>query len=821
MNGYIAHQSQSLKSHLEGVAKLSRKNAEKIGCAGYGEILGLLHDIGKYGKNFQEYIKSAIGLLNPDDDDDFVDAVGLRGKIDHSTAGAQLLWNKLKKGTNPQRIIGQILSLCLVSHHSGLIDCLTTNSEGTIDTFSKRLNKLDEKTHFTECRDLLEPEIRYRIESIINDNKFTEQIVRKIENIVFKAPEMKPNSVVVQFQFALLTRFLFSCLIDADRQDSADSEKLFTQKYRQQGMYCPWSILISRLENELEQFKTERLIDTYRKDISNHCLNAATREKGLFTLTVPTGGGKTLASLRFALHHAKVHDLDRVIYVIPFTSIIDQNADVVRKILEPDDVLQEKGRIILEHHSNIGSEKQSWKEKLLTENWDAPVVYTTMVQLLETLFGAGTRDVRRMHQLAKAIIIFDEIQTLPIKCVHMFCNAINFLINQCGSSIVLCTATQPLLGNIDNLKGALSISNSNEIMPDIHKLFSDLKRVEVIDKRKPKGWKNEEIARMAIEEFEISGSCLIVVNMKKSARELFRIISDIKNEIKCYHLSTGMCPAHRKELLNAMQLRLKENLPTICISTQLIEAGIDIDFGCVIRFMAGLDSVAQAAGRCNRNGVRAFGHVYIVNPVEEDLDCLKDIAIGKDKTERVLNDFNEAPEKYNDDRIGPKLLCWYYQNYFYGQKSVMDYPISERLSGRTDTLLNLLSANSLATSAYGLAKGCLPEMFLRQSFMSAAEVFRSIDAPNHSVIVPYGDAGKEIINNLCSAFKVEKQFKLLRQAQQFTVNLFSNEFEKLINLKVLYPIQEKTEIYWLDGRYYSEQFGISYEPIKNDEVLYV
>ena len=488
----------------------------------------------------------------------------------------------------------------------------------------------------------------------------------------------------------------------------------------------------------------------------------------MFTLTVPTGGGKTLASLRFALHHAKEHGMDRIIYVIPFTSIIDQNAQVVREILEPKECPEDTGKIVLEHHSNIGADAQSWKEKLLTENWDAPVVFTTMVQLLEALFGAGTRGARRMHQLAKAVIVFDEIQTLPIKCVHLFNNAINFLVNHCGSSVVLCTATQPLLGSVDEKKGALKLSEKNELMPDVGKLFVDLKRVHVHDCRKSPGWTYPEIAALAVEQVKENGSCLVVVNTKKAARIIFEEAK--KDGLEVFHLSTGMCPAHRKQVLKTIRQKLDDEKPILCVSTQLIEAGVDVDFRSVIRMLAGLDSIAQAAGRCNRHGSPEIGNVFVVNPAEENLDYLKDIAVGKEKSNRVLDDYKSDPSKYDSDIIGPKMLEWYYQNYFYERKDVMDYPVN---ANRNDTLLNLLSSNSSAVADFQRTNKTMPAINLRQSFMTAAKLFKSIDAPTRSVIVRYGDEGKELVNQLCSAFEVEKQYALIKKAQQYSVNLFS------------------------------------------------
>lgn len=819
MPKYIAHKNQELHEHLKGVAEIAKIHAGKINLGNYGELLGLLHDFGKYSAEFQKYITDAIKRnephFNPDEDEDFEDPTGKKGKIDHSTAGAQFLFYK-NGASDAHKMLGQILSLCLVSHHSGLIDCLTTDNSGTWDSYSRRLSKNDNKTHQEECVRNIDKHILERINALLGENSFTKPFEAKCRNIVYASPEKNPLSTVAQLQLGLLVRFLFSALIDADRQDTADAEKPKTVRHRQQGNYRSWSELIERFENEYTTFKTKSDVDKIRKEVSAHCLDAAKRPKGLFTLTVPTGGGKTLASLRFALHHAKHHEkedgIDRIIYVIPFTTIIDQNAQVVRGILEPKECPEDAGKIVLEHHSNIGADIQSWKEKLLTENWDAPVVYTTMVQLLEALFGAGTRGARRMHQLAKAVIVFDEIQTLPVKCVHLFNNAINFLVDHCGSTVVLCTATQPLLGSVDEKKGALKLSKENELMPDVDKLFKDLKRVNIYDRRKSPGWTYSEIAALAVEQVNESGSCLIVVNMKKTARNIFTKAQN--NGFEIYHLSTGMCPVHRKQILSTIRSKLDNKEPLLCVSTQLIEAGVDISFRSVIRMLAGLDSIAQAAGRCNRNGDPEIGNVFVVNPAEENLQHLKDIAAGKEKSNRVLDDYKSNPMKYGGDIIGPAMLEWFYENYFYERKVIMDYPVH---AGRNDTLLNMLSSNRLAVDDYGRINKSIPAINLRQSFMSAAQLFRSIDAPTRGVIVKYDKEGSKLVAQLCSAFEVEKQYALIRKAQQYSVNLFPHEFEKLKNQDALRRVQEGTEIYYLDNQYYSKITGLSLEPVRWEE----
>lgn len=813
---YIAHKNHTLEQHLMGVADKARGFAAKISLDEQGELIGLLHDLGKYSAEFQKYIQSAIGMID-EDEDDYIDSQGKKGKIDHSTAGAQFVWRELSEQGKLGSIVGQILSLCIASHHSGLIDCLSsdTNSLGE-DVYGKRMSKINERTHLQEVLVKADASILSRAKELVSNPNILQAMRIALAKIVQVAPVKDDKSMVAQFQIGLLVRFLFSCLIDADRIDSADSENPKAGKLRMHGRYSEWNILCDRIEKYLAELKPCKPIDPLRCDISSHCHNAASRDKGIYTLTVPTGGGKTLASLRFALHHAKKHKMDRVIYVIPFTSIIDQNAEIARGILEPKGT--KPGSVVLEHHSNLTPEEQSWRGKILAENWDAPVVYTTSAQLLEALFGAGTRGARRMHQLANAILIFDEIQTLPINCVHLFNNAINFLIEQCGSTVVLCTATQPLLDQVESKKGALRIPAGNELMPDIKRLFDELKRVEVINRRKPGGWSNDEIATLALEEAHRTGSCLVIVNTKNAAQTLYRLCKEANN-IPAYHLSTNMCPAHRRAILSEIRDRLEKNLPTLCFSTQIIEAGVDVDFGVVIRYTAGLDSIAQAAGRCNRNGRTEMGYVHVINPKDENLDLLEDIRVGREKAERVLDEYESDPTLFGNDRIGLEAMKRYYTYYFFDRQNEMDYPLSAKSIGHDDTLLNLLSSNSVAVSEHSNRAGQAPNIYLRQSFMSAAKAFKAIDAPTRGIIVQHGKEGRAIVADLCAAYLPDKEFDMLRRAQQFTVNVFPNVLERLEKENAVKEIQEETGILYLDYRYYSDEFGLSETPVRNMEAL--
>lgn len=697
---YIAHlrkaggDPQSLEEHLLGVAEIAKSLASKIGLEPQGELIGLLHDLGKYSNEFQAYLKSATGLINQDEDE-FVDARGLKGKVDHSTAGAQLVWEQLTKQGDIGSVVGQILSLCIASHHSGLIDCLSSDASGSIkDNFSRRIKKSDSKTHIQEVMTKVDAAIMKRFRELMDDSGLINNLKQSIRQVALREEGTDQNQIA-RFKIGLLVRFLFSCLIDADRTNTADFENPRAAKNRLNGQYVDWNALAERLERKLQDFPLEAPIDHTRRQVSDHCLDSASLAKGIYTLTVPTGGGKTLASLRFALHHAKKWKMDRVIYIVPFTTIIDQNAEVVRAILEPSE--EDRGRIVLEHHSNLTPEEQGWREKILTENWDAPVIYTTSVQLLEALFGAGTRGARRMHQLANAVLVFDEIQTVPVNCVHLFNNAINFLAEHCGSTTVLCTATQPLLNRVDKSKGALRFESGNEIIPDVKRLFDDLKRVEVLNQRKSGGWTHEEIANLALGEVGKSGSCLVIVNTKKSAKAIFQVCQK-RTATPIYHLSTNMCPAHRKKNLSQMrEFLIPPGSPVICISTQLIEAGVDIDFGSVIRCSAGLDSVAQAAGRCNRNKRRPeIGRVHMINPANESLDMLADIRCGRDVTERLLDEAAAGEWEFDGNLLGPKAMERYFNYYFFARRNEMSYPVSAKTIGREDTLLNMLSVNSIA-----------------------------------------------------------------------------------------------------------------------------
>lgn len=806
---------QSLVQHLQCCSSISSELSKKVGLPEAGAILGLLHDYGKASNEYQNYLKTNEGMINPDEDSY---SQARRGEIDHSTAGAQLIFQKLALRGKEGKFLAQFLALVIASHHSGLIDCLKPDGS---NEFQRRIEKPHKKSHLTEALQKL-PQIEEKLDEIL---------VQPVEKYFFeKIMGMKDSDqdTTLPFKHGLLARFLLSCVLEADRLNTADFENPGNESIRNYGKYVSWDSLIERLDAKFVEFtqvtakmETEsraREVNELRAQVAQACLDTAVKPQGIYQLTVPTGGGKTLASLRFALHHAHEHGMDRVFYIVPYTTIIDQNADKVREILEKDG---ERDKVVLEHHTSLTPDKETRRHNLLAENWDAPIVFTTQVQFLEALFGSGTRDARRMHQLANSVIILDEVQTIPVRITQMFTTATRFLTHDCGSTVVLCTATQPPFDKLENTYRKLNITPEQHIIPDEPGLFRRLKRVEVYDERKPGGLTNVEIADLAEKALAEKGSVLVVVNTRSSTQLLYQEIKNRQLGAAISHLSTNMCAAHRKDKLDEIRTKLDFKEPVICVSTQLIEAGVDIDFGAVIRALAGLDSIAQSAGRCNRHGMREDGgSVWVVNPQEENLDRLEDIRVGCEQAQRVLDNFRVSPDDFGEGRIGLKAIEDYYSYYYRARNNQMAYPVShDSTIGRDDNLFNLLSLNEGVVGDYTRNHGTHPDILLRQSFKSAAGEFQVIDSLTRGVIVPYKE-GIDVINDLCGAFMLEKLGKLLKRAQRYSVNLFDCQLGKLVQSGAIQEVQEGAGIYFINEQYYSEEFGWSDKPV-NDMTLHM
>ncbi|MBU3159497.1 CRISPR-associated helicase Cas3' [Clostridium frigoris] len=791
----ITLKEQSVKEHLDNVSKMSMEYGAKVSLENTGELIGILHDMGKETNKFDKYIHYSSS--HPSDK-------SLRGTINHSTAGAKFIYDNFYNTTDMfQKFTAQLISLAICSHHGGLIDCLDLKG---IDIFTNKMETDKDILYDEALRNFkLEYSGIEHIKDLFNKSK------DEIENIFININKIDGSAKFGHFAAGMLEKYLFSCVIDADRYDTYTFMEGKDQKKSIDKLDL-WNELVDKLETKLESYPKLTKIDLLREEVSIACKNFAENKPGIYQLAVPTGGGKTLSSLRYALGHAKKFDKDRIFYIIPFTTIIDQNAKDIKDILCRDD-------IILEHHSNLVVDNQQEDYKLLTERWDSPIVLTTMVQFLDTLFSGGTQGVRRMHNLANSIIIFDEIQAIPIKCINMFNSAINFLANICNATIILCTATQPLLSTT---KMPLMLSENANIITDIHEKFKQFKRVNLVDKRIVGGYSVSTLKEFILEIMEKLDSAseikdklasvLAIFNTKNAAKDVFNELkkanADLPKEKQylIFHLSTNMCPSHRMKILKDMREKLGHQR-IICISTQLIEAGVNISFGCVVRSLAGLDSIAQAAGRCNRHGESSCSDVYIVNVEGENVSKLVDIKEGQECTKRVLDEFKANPNIFDNDLLSPKTMERYYKYYYYNRSAEMDYTLPK--PDNDNSMYDLLSTNSEGGNSFNSRNTCKSKLMLKQGFKTAGKDFQVIDQNITGVIVPY-EEGEELItliNGQCSLGEL-KQY--LRKAQQFSVNIYETDKRKLEQMGGLIGLKDNA-IITLRKEFYTEDAGVTFE----------
>ncbi|GHV08729.1 CRISPR-associated helicase/endonuclease Cas3 [Campylobacterota bacterium] len=643
---------QLLSVHLEETAMYVELFAKKIGLPIPAILIALAHDLGKNSEFWQQYLDESVKNGKKGD------------KVDHGTAGGQFLYETITK--NPDlgnELVGQLLAACVMYHHgSGLPDVIKPDGTAQLD---KRLKTPPKETRVDEAVANLDKTIRAKIDAILSDPSFTTETMMTLKKLT-----KTPIEQARYFYIGLTARFLSSCLIDGDRRSSALYDMGIPAREEDAVRKADWGVLRRRLEDRIAKFPTEGKLNEIRRMVSERCANFAKRGEGIYTLTAATGAGKTLASLRYALTRAEHTDKDHIFIIAPYTSILDQNAGEIRAILDPKG---ENGQIILEQHSNLEQSEKTEHFIDSSETWNVPIIITTMVQFLEAIFGFGTRKIRRMHQLANSVIIFDEIQTLPVPCTYLFNWAIKYLCQNAQVSILLSTATQTGLNRLDS-KYALPLSTENEIVPDVVQHFEDLKRVELIDKTKAEGWTLNEIVKFIEQSDELS--ILTVVNTKSQARKFYEDLSKNHTDWNIVHLSANMCPSHRQNVISRLKKFLQDKTKKcICISTRLIEAGVDIDFNGAIRFLAGFDSIIQTAGRCNRNGELkdkqgnlVTGKTYIINIVkdEEKISSLPDLLRGQEIMGRILREFYDNEAQHDHNLMHPVLIAHYF-DYYYGE----------------------------------------------------------------------------------------------------------------------------------------------------------
>ncbi|WP_243290912.1 CRISPR-associated helicase Cas3' [Bacillus sp. FJAT-47783] len=799
---YIAHirsndkQVQTVEDHLLEVKELAESFGEKIGVKHLTGLAGMLHDLGKYTNEFHEYLLEAVN--NPD-------SPPKRGSVDHSTAGGKLLYDLFHTKETISRnkyigIVAEIVGNAIISHHSYLQDFLNPNLE------SNYLNRVRDK-------ELAEFELtkKYFFEYVMSESDFYEYVEKAaVELEHFLAKESSENN---EKQLMFLTKFIFSALIDADRTNSQlfeenksnellyDSEELFDKYYKR---------LMGKIDSYRNQPGADTPINLLRAKMSEQCDRFAEKPSGIFTLSIPTGGGKTLASLRYALKHVKFYNKKRIIYVVPYTTIIEQNADEVRKILKDD-------ANILEHHSNVINDENDNDEnqdgiinveqklKLAKDNWDSPIIFTTMVQFLNVFYAKGSRNIRRLHNLSESVIIFDEVQKVPISCVSLFNQALNFLKTYGHSSIVLCTATQPAL---DFVEHKLEINTDAEIVEDLEHVIEAFKRVEIIDMATNERFNNNKLTDFIQLKIEEVQSVLVILNTKTVVRNLYNQLKDKEDRIPIYHLSTTMCAAHRSKILDEVRQHLKEGNKIICISTQLIEAGVDVSFDCVVRSLAGLDSIAQAAGRCNRHGEKDLQNVYVIDHEEENLDHLKEINIGKRVARRILIDIRSDKASHGGQILSKQAMERYFKEFYTEFKSDLNYFIPKLKKEMTELLTATKTKSSYYRAYFHNERKHLP-LFIVNSYKTAAEHFRVIDDYTTSVLVPFKE-GKEIIAELNSRRTIADFTRLMRRAQQFTINLYEYELRKLNENNGVVSLLDGKILALKEGAY-SQEFGLNLE----------
>ncbi len=681
---------QGLDDHLRGTAEPAETFAEVFDSASWGRVAGMAHDTGKAPEKWQKYLRKKSGYGY----DTEAHLENIPGKLPHAAPGA-----KLAEETFPGPV-GRILSYCIAGHHAGLPDWI-----GSTASLASQLQNA--------TSDGITEEFRF----FVRDHH----------------PGNPPWLFAEGLDLSLWIRMLFSCMTDAD---FLDTEKYMeTERQEQRGGYLSMKELLVRFNEYMKGLIAEAPdteVNRVRQTVLSDCRAASVEKPGFFSLTVPTGGGKTLSSMAFALEHAVKYKKDRIIYVIPYTSIIEQNADVFRKAVGADQVV--------EHHSNLNEEDVTAKTRLAAENWDVPVIVTTSVQFFESLFAAKTSRCRKLHNICNSVVILDEAQLLPVDFLAPILRAMELLVEHYKVSFVICTATQPALEKQVDVPDFPGIAKGaiREIIQDVPSLYRKLKRVEVRipeDLKTPQSW--EDVAE-ELKEYE---SVLCVVSDRKSCRELFHLLPE-----ETYHLSALMCAQHRSDIIAKITEDLKTGKPTRVISTQLVEAGVDLDFPVVYRAMAGLDSIAQAAGRCNREGKLntqgKIGKVVVFIPPKKSPP-----GILRKATETAVG----MLRKGFDDPLDQSVFPPYFSELYW-------------------------KANNL--DAKGIIALLTPEHDISDiSFRSAAEVFSLIDDTNQrSILVPYGE-GATLIDLL---EKSGPERRLLRKLQRYMVNVYTYEFDDLL-----------------------------------------
>ena len=799
----VTYREQALKQHLQGAESLGKRYGQGVQLEKLTGLTCLLHDLGKYSDAFQQYIRNNVYGTGEQ---------LKRGSVTHAFAGGHFLFRNIndryvkldKERTN--RVL-ECMANAIYSHHGNLKN--TINPDGQSELANKKLEAVDEY-------DVIEQRF---FEEVYTQDFMQQYIAEAIEEFHAKLDELEAlkeitNKDDTEAYTALITKFLFSAVIDADRTDS----RCFEEQEQATEATADWGSFEEKLNTYLASLKSENAsnkIKALRKKMSDECFQFGQQPTGIYTLSIPTGGGKTLASLRFAFQHAQKQQKKRIIYVVPYTTIIEQNADTVRKFIPKE--------AVLEHHSNVmdfkNDEEQEDKADALIQqklkqakdNWDSPIIFTTMVQFLNTFYNGASRNTRRLHNLAESIVIFDEVQAVPTKCLGMFNKALWFMKNSLHTTSVLCTATQPALDTLKN-----NVQVDAEMIQQLDSVIEAFKRTNIVPLLK-ESFNTEKLATFVEQKMTEVTSVLIILNTKKAVKDLYVALKEKGFENGLYHLSTHMCAAQRLEKIKAIRDDLNNKERVICVSTQLIEAGVDVSFDTVIRSLAGLDSIAQAAGRCNRHGEVETGEVFVIEHKEENLTRAAHIKKGGKFARYILRDIEQDATLFEGTgALGQYTMTHYFTQFYSEFAGQTNYP-SKKHTGQS--LYNLLLTRN-SGSAENLDKNL--GIVSRASFKDVGEEFCVIDEQTTDILVPYTpkgnstqQSGADLIAELTSSEWLKDVSGFLKRAQHFTISVHPGVLNELQNNGcVILKKFENTNIsplYVLLDNAYDDEFGLNEE----------
>ena len=790
---------QKLLEHLEQAAIYASDALQRKYFQACVQLIALIHDMGKATVDYQRYLKKAA-------DGEKV----VRGSVNHTFAAVRWILERYKDTKRWGRyasFTADLLAYASGAHH-GLFDCVDPNHRSG---FQNRLEKegisYEEavKNFFSEC--MTEETL---------DELFAEAVKEVETAIGCIAPQAKIEEEFF-FLLGLLGRLLLSAVVEGDRRDTAEfMNALSFPKFRSQDtLTILWTELSERADSKLDALEQENPIQKARRIISWQCREMAKNGGGVYRLNVPTGAGKTLSSLRFALHHAKEWGKSRIIFTSPLLSILDQNAKEIRKYVERND-------LILEHHSNVVRPQKSGKEdeldemELLMETWDVPIILTTLVQFLNTLFDGSMSSIRRFHALCDSVIVIDEVQTVPEKLLSMFNLAVDFLTSICGTTVVLCSATQPCL---EELEHPIYVP-IRDMVPYDPALWETFQRTKLADSGK---YELEDIPVFAMDILAEADSLLIICNTKTEAQKIYLAIPE--DQCLKFHLSAAMCATHRIETIDRLNATLKDTERTekvVCVSTQVIEAGVDISFARVIRLTAGMDNIVQAAGRCNRHGEsKEPVPVYVITCQREELKHLPEIRRAKEAACALLQTFQKHPERFDHDLFSDAAIRQYYRSLYAkeDEEKVSRQNGLVQVDGVITSLFSLLSTNKdFVDAAFGTE---CEQYTLRQAFRTAGKNFSVFEENTVDVLVPYGE-GKDLVLELGSLllpYDLGEIKQVLERVKRYTVSLYEWQRKILDQEGALMPLAGGSILTLLDGHYDAET-GLSIEQGTTETLIY-